>query len=96
LRLRTFGGLSFESEDGPVGGAATQRRRLSLLAVLADAGERGLTRDKPIGLWSSSRSTPRAGAATLLRSSRAIRAAIGDAAGLAQCDAELAQSDVAA
>jgi DNA-binding SARP family transcriptional activator len=50
LRLRTFGGLSLESDHGPLGGAATQRRRLSVLAILAEAGPRGLTRDKLIGL----------------------------------------------
>jgi DNA-binding SARP family transcriptional activator len=50
LRLRTFGGLSLESDHGPIRGAGGQRRRLGLLAVLAEAGERGLTRDKLIGL----------------------------------------------
>jgi DNA-binding SARP family transcriptional activator/tRNA A-37 threonylcarbamoyl transferase component Bud32 len=50
LRLKTFGGLSLESHRGSLGGAATQRRRLGLLAVLAEAGTRGLTRDKLIGL----------------------------------------------
>ena len=50
LRLRTFGGLSLESENGPLGGAAAQRRRLSLLAILAEAGSRGRTRDEVIGL----------------------------------------------
>jgi predicted ATPase/DNA-binding SARP family transcriptional activator len=50
LRLKTFGGLSLESDDGALGGAAAQRRRLGVLAVLAAAGSRGLTRDKLIGL----------------------------------------------
>src|SRR5215212_9355636 len=35
---------------GALGGAAAQSRRLSVLAVLAVAGSRGLTRDKLIGL----------------------------------------------
>jgi DNA-binding SARP family transcriptional activator/TolB-like protein len=34
----------------PVGGAATQRRTLALLAALAVAGDRGLSRDKLVGL----------------------------------------------
>ncbi|MEO8563082.1 MAG: protein kinase [bacterium] len=50
LWLKTFGGLSLESDRGQVGGAAAQRRRLGILAVLATAGVRGLTRDKLIGL----------------------------------------------
>lgn len=50
LRLKTFGGLSLERDDGALGGAAAQRRRLCILAVLATAGSRGLTRDKLIGL----------------------------------------------
>jgi len=51
LRLKTFGGLSLEREGGvPLGGAAAQRRRVCVLAVLAVARERGVTRDKLIGL----------------------------------------------
>ena len=50
LRLTTFGGLSLEGECGPLGGAAAQRRRLAVLAVLAAARERGVTRDKLVGL----------------------------------------------
>jgi predicted ATPase/DNA-binding SARP family transcriptional activator len=50
LRLKTFGGLSLESDGGTLGGAAAQRRRLGVLAVLAASGSRGLTRDKLIGL----------------------------------------------
>ena len=55
LRLTTFGGLSLGSDAGDVGGAAQQRRRLALLAVLAVAGRRGITRDKLLGLlWPES------------------------------------------
>jgi predicted ATPase/DNA-binding SARP family transcriptional activator/tRNA A-37 threonylcarbamoyl transferase component Bud32 len=50
LRLKTFGGLSLEGEHGPLTGAAAQRRRLAVLAVLAAYGARGITRDKLIGL----------------------------------------------
>jgi DNA-binding SARP family transcriptional activator/tetratricopeptide (TPR) repeat protein len=45
LRLRTFGGLSIEGEAGALTGAATQRRPLALLALLAVACERGCNRD---------------------------------------------------
>jgi len=55
FRLRTFGGLSLASESGPVTGAAAQRRKLALLAVLATGGERGISRDHLLTLfWSES------------------------------------------
>ena len=55
LRLRTFGGISLASGSGPLTGAATQRRRLALLALLAVAGERGVSRDKLVAyLWPES------------------------------------------
>ena len=55
LRLSTFGGLSIADERGPLTGAATQRRRLALLALLAVAGERGATRGKLAAyLWPES------------------------------------------
>ena len=51
FRLRTFGGLVLIDAAGvPV---VPQRRRLALLALLAAAGERGMTRDKVLAyLWS--------------------------------------------
>lgn len=53
LRLRTFGGLSVERDDSEaaLSGAATARRRLALLAVLAVAGDRGIRRDKLVALF---------------------------------------------
>jgi serine/threonine-protein kinase len=55
LRLRTFGGISLTSGSAPLTGAATQRRRLALLALLAVAGERGVSRDKLVAyLWPDS------------------------------------------
>ena len=55
FRLRTFGGLSLTGESGPVTGAAAQRRKLALLAVLATGGERGVSRDRLLALfWSES------------------------------------------
>ena len=50
LRLKTFGGLWLEGDEGPLTGAATQRRRLVLLAALAAAGQRGMSRDAVVGL----------------------------------------------
>jgi DNA-binding SARP family transcriptional activator len=51
FRLQTLGSAVVTRSTGePLGGAATQRRTVALLAVLAVAGETGLTRDKLIGL----------------------------------------------
>ena len=51
LTLRTLGGVYIADEQGqPLTGAASQRRLLALLVVLAFAGERGLSRDKLIAL----------------------------------------------
>jgi TolB-like protein/DNA-binding SARP family transcriptional activator/Flp pilus assembly protein TadD len=49
LRLQTLGGLALLDESGAA--VATQRRRLALLALLAAAGERGLTRDKVVAYF---------------------------------------------
>jgi eukaryotic-like serine/threonine-protein kinase len=55
LRLETFGGLAVTDAAGNA--VIPQRRRLALLALLAVAGERGLTRDKVLAyLWSESSS----------------------------------------
>src|SRR3954468_1656642 len=52
LRLRTLGTASIERDGTPLAGAATQRRRIALLALLASAGDLGVTRDKLIAyLW---------------------------------------------
>jgi len=55
LQLTAFGGLTLGLEDGLVSGAVTQRRRLALLALLAVARQRGLSRDKIMAyLWPES------------------------------------------
>ena len=55
LELRTFGGLSIKDDGAPITGAATQRKTLALLALLAAAGKNGLSRDKLIAyLWPES------------------------------------------
>lgn len=52
LSLTTFGGLSLHVSGTPALGAAQQRKPLALLAVLASAGRRGVSRDKLIVcLW---------------------------------------------
>jgi DNA-binding SARP family transcriptional activator/TolB-like protein len=55
LRIRCFGQLSVVRDGQPLAGAAAQPRRLAILALLARAGDRGLSREKAIGyLWSDS------------------------------------------
>lgn len=44
--LKLLGGLAIESDTAAVGPAVQQRRRLSLLALLALGGERGMSRDR--------------------------------------------------
>jgi DNA-binding SARP family transcriptional activator len=52
LRLRTLGDALVERQGGPARGAATQRKPLALLSLLAVAGERGLSRDRLLAyLW---------------------------------------------
>jgi DNA-binding SARP family transcriptional activator len=52
IQLTVLGGLTLGLEDGLVSGAVTQRRRLALLALLAVARQRGLSRDKIMAyLW---------------------------------------------
>ena len=50
LRLKTFGGLWLEGDEASLTGAAAQRRRLVLLAALAAAGQKGMSRDAVVGL----------------------------------------------
>ena len=53
LRLETFGGLTLTDAAGQ--SAVPQRRRLGLLALLAAAGERGISRDRVVAcLWPES------------------------------------------
>lgn len=46
LRLLTLGGLTIQTEGATMTGAPTRRHRLALLALLALARDRGLSRDK--------------------------------------------------
>src|SRR5438552_19086788 len=57
LELRTFGGLSIKDDGAQITGAATQRKTLTLLALLTTAGKNGLSRVKLIAyLWPESES----------------------------------------
>jgi DNA-binding SARP family transcriptional activator/TolB-like protein len=49
-RIQTLGGLAVFEGPRPLGGNAQQPRRLAILAVLARAGERGVSRDRLVGL----------------------------------------------
>jgi TolB-like protein len=52
FRMRTLGGAVVEGPVGPVEGSASQRKPLAFLALLASAGERGMSRDRIIAyLW---------------------------------------------
>jgi DNA-binding SARP family transcriptional activator/TolB-like protein len=51
LSLRLFGGLALSGSEGPISGRATQRRRLAVLAVLAHARGRPVSRDKLVALF---------------------------------------------
>jgi DNA-binding SARP family transcriptional activator len=55
LQLRTFSGLSLSRGSENLTGAVTQRRRLAILALLAVAGDAGVSRDKLVAyLWPES------------------------------------------
>jgi Tol biopolymer transport system component/DNA-binding SARP family transcriptional activator len=55
LRLNTFGRLFVEREGQRLSGAASQPRRLALLALVACSGDQGMTRDQLLGmLWPES------------------------------------------
>ncbi|HEY7612679.1 MAG TPA: protein kinase [Gemmatimonadales bacterium] len=55
LRLNTFGGLVLQQDGQLHTGPASQRRRLALLAAVAAAGPRGMSRDKLLALlWPDS------------------------------------------
>ncbi|GAC1656077.1 MAG: hypothetical protein NVS4B3_21450 [Gemmatimonadaceae bacterium] len=59
-RLTTLGTLVAEREGGPLTGAAAQRKPLALLAVLAAAGSRGVTREKLCSFFWAEADTERA------------------------------------
>ena len=55
IYLRTFGGVSFERDGSPLGGAAAQRRLLAVAAMIASGGDRGISRERLLAtLWTDS------------------------------------------
>ncbi len=55
FRLEILGRATIRGQDGPLRGKTVQRQRIALLAVLAVAGERGMSRDRILGLlWPES------------------------------------------
>ena len=99
LRLRTFGTVSIEAEGGLLSGRCTQRRRLALLALLAAARDRGISRDKLLAYLWPERDTEH-GRHALSQALYAIRQELGDAAVTAglddlRLDSAVVTSDVA-
>jgi len=99
LRLRTFGGLSLDENGRAYPRAQIQRRRLALLALLAGAGERGLSRDK-IYLYLWPESDPERARNALNQSVFAVRRDLGadvltTAGGELRLNPDVITSDVA-
>ena len=59
-RVETFGGLMVTGGSAPLTGAATQRKTLLLLAVLAAAGPQGVGRERLLGMFWPDSDTERA------------------------------------
>ncbi len=76
LRLRTLGSVYLTRNGELLTGAAGQRRLLAILAVLAAAGERGISRDQLLGLlWAEGE--PEKSRHALTQSLYHIRTALG-------------------
>lgn len=58
--LTLLGGVLLAGSDGPVGGRAAQQKRLALLALIAMAGDKGVSRDRLIALLWPDSGTPEA------------------------------------
>jgi DNA-binding SARP family transcriptional activator len=99
LRLKTFGELSLERDGTLIAGAPAQRRKLALLAYLAAAGDRGVSRDTLLTVFwpeSSADSGRHALTQTVSALRRELRCGdlvVGTAA--LQLNARAIQSDVA-
>lgn len=98
LRLRTLGGLALSGPATPTG-AAAQKSRVAVLAALAAAGERGMTRDRLFALFWPDSDAERARnalnqAVFVLRRDVADDVFIGTAADL-RLNAAVIRSDVA-
>jgi DNA-binding SARP family transcriptional activator len=99
IRINTLGGLSVRGDDGaPLSGAAAQPRRMAILALLARAGERGISREKLLSLLWPDADDER-GPRTLAQALYALRRDLGAEDAIAgskdlRLDPALASSDV--
>ena len=99
FRLRLFGSPSLESDGSVLSGRATQRHRLALLALLAQAPARRLTRDKLLALLWPERDADR-GRNLLKVATYVLRETLGERALLSEGDdlrlnTEIVRVDVA-
>lgn len=77
ISLKVLGGIALESDGAPLRGRIVQRRRLALLAILAAARTRPISRDRLVALlWPESRDDQ--ARALLSDSLYVIRKALGD------------------
>ena len=82
ITLKVLGGVALESEGVPLSGRVVQRRRLALLAILAAARARAVSRDRLVALlWPETRGEQ--ARALLSDSLYVVRKALGDDALLA-------------
>ncbi len=97
FRLKTLGGVLIEGPGGPLTGAASQRRRLAVLTLLAAHGN-GISRDRLIGLlWpENDEERARHALAQLLYSLRRElgEVAVTGSATVLRLDASIVASDV--
>ena len=77
IRIRTLGSLTVSRDGVALSGAGTQARRMAVLALLARAGSRGITRDRLIALlWPDS--DEQSSRAALSQALHALRRQLGD------------------
>lgn len=77
IRIRTLGSLTVSRDGTALTGAGTQARRMAVLALIARAGSRGITRDRLIALlWPDS--DEQSSRAALSQALHALRRQLGD------------------
>ena len=94
LRLVTFGGLALERDDAPA--PRLRPQRLAILAVLASAGDHGISRDRLSSLFWPDSDDPRHSlrqALYALRHELGAEAIVGD--GVLALDSRILRSDLA-
>jgi DNA-binding SARP family transcriptional activator/tetratricopeptide (TPR) repeat protein/TolB-like protein len=97
LRINALGGIALLRDGTPVTGDAVQPRRLALLAALARAGSRGMTRERVLALFWPDTDEERA-RKTLSQAVYSLRRGMGEDALIGstelRLDPELVTSDV--